>query len=170
MRLFDEKFRHNCGHYILQCLLATVAFMLILLALGTRRNAAIIAALGASAFIAFAMPHARVARMRYLLGGYLVGIAVGVAFHYASLLPQLTEISFVQKYSDVIFGAGAVGLAIFVMAVTDTEHPPAAGIALGLVLGEWNRMTIAVVLETYPEAPRSRPGDSTEATPPPTTP
>jgi hypothetical protein len=32
------------------------------------------------------------------------------------------------------------------MVITDTEHPPAAGLALGLVLDEYNHRTVAVVL------------------------
>jgi CBS-domain-containing membrane protein len=32
------------------------------------------------------------------------------------------------------------------MVVTHTEHPPAAALALGLVLNEWDLITLAVVL------------------------
>jgi len=32
------------------------------------------------------------------------------------------------------------------MVVTRTEHPPAAALALGLVLNEWNLLTLVVVL------------------------
>lgn len=37
-------------------------------------------------------------------------------------------------------------MAMFVMVVTRTEHPPAAALALGLVLNEWDLLTLAVVL------------------------
>ena len=37
-------------------------------------------------------------------------------------------------------------LAMFTMVVTRTEHPPAAALALGLVLNEWSLLTLAVVL------------------------
>ena len=45
--------------------------------------------------------------------------------------------------------AAAVGLSIFVMVVIDTEHPPAAGTALGLVTEglKWDPV-IAVVAGT----------------------
>jgi CBS-domain-containing membrane protein len=46
----------------------------------------------------------------------------------------------------IIFGALAISLAMFMMVVTRTEHPPAAALALGLVLNEWNLVTLAVVL------------------------
>jgi CBS-domain-containing membrane protein len=46
----------------------------------------------------------------------------------------------------IIFGALAISLAMFTMVVTRTEHPPAAALALGLVLNEWDPVTLVVVL------------------------
>ena len=46
----------------------------------------------------------------------------------------------------VVCGATAISLAMFTMVVTRTEHPPAAALALGLVLNEWNLLTLLVVL------------------------
>ena len=40
----------------------------------------------------------------------------------------------------------ATGLAFFLMVLTDTEHPPAAALALGYVLNEWQLDTVVVVL------------------------
>ena len=41
----------------------------------------------------------------------------------------------------------AVGLSIFVMVVTDTEHPPASGTALGIAMltDRWAESAVAVV-------------------------
>jgi CBS-domain-containing membrane protein len=50
-----------------------------------------------------------------------------------------------QEGSRVLFGALSVGLAILLMVVTNTEHPPVAGLALGFVLNEWNFRTVVVV-------------------------
>jgi len=50
------------------------------------------------------------------------------------------------EMSLIVFGAIAVGLSIFIMAVTNTEHPPAAGIALGLLINKWDWMTIIFIL------------------------
>jgi len=47
--------------------------------------------------------------------------------------------------SLIVFGALAVGIAIFIMAVTNTEHPPGAGIALGLVINPWTWVTIIFI-------------------------
>ena len=42
--------------------------------------------------------------------------------------------------------ATSVGLLIIVMAVTDTEHPPAAGNVLGMATRTWDpRITVIIV-------------------------
>ena len=66
MKVFDEKFRGNKARYILQCILATLSVLIVLLSLDAMANAVIIAALGASFFIAFTMPEAQVSRPRFL--------------------------------------------------------------------------------------------------------
>jgi CBS-domain-containing membrane protein len=146
MKVFNEKFRRNKVRYILQCILATLAVFIVLLVLDAVSNAAIIAALGASSFIVFTMPEAQASRPRFLIGGYLVGIVSGCLCYYLSLVPLLRQLPIIQEFSYVVFGAMSVGLAIFVMVITNTEHPPAASLALGLVLNEFNYRTVIVVL------------------------
>ena len=46
----------------------------------------------------------------------------------------------------ILFGAVAVGLAMFVMVTTDAEHPPGAAVALGFVLSDWDMSTVAIVM------------------------
>lgn len=142
MAIFDEKFCRNKLRYIGQCLLATLSILLVLLALGVMSNAVVAASLGATAFIAFTMPHRQVCRPRYVLGGYLVGVAAGLACHGLAGAAWPAILSGVEP--KLIFGALAVGLAIFAMVVTNTEHPPAAALALGLVL-RGASVTIVVV-------------------------
>ena len=66
MKVFDEKFRGNKARYLFQCILATLSVLIVLLSLDAMANAAVIAALGSSFFIAFTMPEARVSRPRFL--------------------------------------------------------------------------------------------------------
>ncbi len=146
MKIFDEKFSSHKKRYILQCVIATLSVFIILLILDAGSNAVIIAALGASTFIVFTMPEAQVSRSRFLIGGYLVGIAAGLLCYYLSSLALLTRIFINPEYSLVVFGSLSVGLAIFAMVITDTEHPPAAGLALGLILNEWSYMTIFLAI------------------------
>ena len=146
MKILDQKFKDNKARYVLQCTLATLSVLIVLLILDTISDAAIIAALGASSFIAFTMPDARVSKPRFMIGGYLVGIAAGGLSYTLSLLPPLIQSPAVPEIPCIAFGALAVGLAIFVMVITDTEHPPAAGVALGLVLDGFSHMAAVVAL------------------------
>ena len=105
----------------------------------------LIASLGASAFIAFAVPLSLHSSPRHMIGGYIVGILAGgtMSYLYTSLD---VSVPFIENAAMIIFGALATSTAMFIMVVTRTEHPPAAALALGLVLNEWNMLTIGVVL------------------------
>lgn len=146
LNILDEKFKTHKARYVLQCTLATCAVFVVLLVLDVLYDTVIIAALGASSFIAFTMPRAQISRPRFLIGGYLFGIIAGVLCHYLSTWLPLAQWHVVQEFSNELFGALSVGLAIFLMVVTDTEHPPAAGLALGFVLNDWNYFTVIVVV------------------------
>jgi CBS-domain-containing membrane protein len=146
-RWLDGKFRRIPGHYVVQCLLAGVATAIVLVLMDTVAETALIASLGSSVFIAFTMPHAHVSRTRYLLGGYIVGTAVGIAFGLLLGSLDLPVEGLGYDVALIGLGAGSVAVSIFLMVLTNTEHPPAAGIALGLVLNRnWGLRTLAVIL------------------------
>jgi CBS-domain-containing membrane protein len=137
VRKMIEEFRLYWKHYVLQSLFATLAVFVVLYFL-TLQDAVIIASIGASAFIVFAMPKALTANARNVIGGHLVGLFWGALF---SLVPHVTMIGSIVCYSL------AVGLSIFTMVVTDTEHPPASGTALGVAItGMSPHVLVAVVL------------------------
>lgn len=143
-RLFDKKFLKNRTRYISQCILATMVILSVLLILDTVTQTVLIASFGASAFICFTMPNVRSSGPRYLIGGYIIGTAVG---GFISLIPELISLQYVPvETSRIVFGSIATGLAIFLMVITDTEHPPAAALALGYVINTWEPVTIAVIL------------------------
>ncbi len=146
MRLFDRKFRKNVHRYVFQCVLATLTILAILFFLDVLTETAIIAALGASAFVVFAIPTSYSSDPRRLIGGYVVGIIIGIICFYISINFPTSNFFNNTEMSLIVFGAVAVGLSIFIMAVTNTEHPPAAGIALGLVINKWGWMTIVFIL------------------------
>ena len=50
------------------------------------------------------------------------------------------------RISYVVFGAIAVGAAILLMTITDTEHAPAAGIPIALVFNKWDYSTVLFIL------------------------
>ena len=144
--LIDRKFRKNSLKYISQCFLATITILAVLIFLDVLNETAIITALGASAFIVFTMPNQYSSDPRRLIGGYIVGLIVGFVFYLISQ-SQIKNILAVSETTVlVIFGAIAIGFAIFIMALTNTEHAPAAGIALGLVINRWDYLTIIFIV------------------------
>lgn len=142
---YDRHFRlENIKRYGLQCGLAGLAALALLLVLDAVTQTVLIASLGASAFIAFAVPRSLHSDPRHLIGGYIVGMASGVSM--ASLYTLAAAAGSSDHATMIIFGALAISLAMFFMVLTRSEHPPAAAVALGLVLNEWDLMTLAVVL------------------------
>ena len=137
--------RESFKRYALQCGLAGVAVLLLLLILDAVTQTVLIAALGSSAFIAFAVPRSLHSGPRHMIGGYAIGMVSGclMAILETSLAPQGAAAAHAVM---IIFGAMAISFAMFMMVVTRTEHPPAAALALGLVLNEWDLLTLAVVM------------------------
>jgi CBS-domain-containing membrane protein len=144
--LFDKKFRTHPLRYIIQCALATGTILVVLIFLNVLNETAIITALGASAFITFVMPTQYSSDPRRLLGGYAVGLAVGFVFYLLSKSQIETILPITNTLTIVIFGALAVGVSIFLMAITNTEHAPAAGVTLGLVINTWDYLTILFIV------------------------
>jgi len=141
---YDSKFKHNKLKYVAQCMLATLSILATLMALNVIENTVVIAAIGSTSFIVFAMPFKQQAAPKFILGGYFIGISVGTICYFLTQVLVIQELYFIQGYFDEFFGALAVGLSIFLMVITDTEHPPAAGLALGLVINEWSIRTVTV--------------------------
>ena len=117
-----KKFKKLWKYYLCQSFLAALALFITVLVLG-KDKMVVISAMGATAFIIFAMPTAASAKTRNVIGGHLVGLASGTIFYFATL-PYFLEYPL------------AVGIAIFVMVALDVEHPPAAGTALAVVINE----------------------------------
>lgn len=144
--LVDEQARSNLKPFILQSVMATLAILVILLFLDVIEHTALIATLGSSTFLVFTRPSAYSAHARPLIGGYIIGLGVGALFYYLSLFPGWLSLPLSEHTVYIIYAALAVGLAIFLMVITDTEHPPAAGAALGLVLNTWGFKTLMFML------------------------
>lgn len=137
----DEEFRHHPVRYLLQSAMAGVVTMVFLSFLDILTYTGLVAALGATTFLIFTMPHKVSARPRYVVGGYVMGGLAGILTSYAFSSGGILPLD-----SVFAIGAIAVGLATFLMVTTNTEHPPAAGMALGLVLQPWDYKTVAYVL------------------------
>ena len=78
----DPKFSRNQRRYIYQCCAVGITMVVVLLLLDMAYQAVLIAALGSSSMAAFSAPNMRASRPRCLIGGYLVGVFIGSAFHF----------------------------------------------------------------------------------------
>jgi CBS-domain-containing membrane protein len=137
--------RQHLKRYLLQATLAGVVVLILLFVLDAVTQTVLIAALGSSTFIAFALPRSQHSDPRHMIGGYLVGIFAGSLMGILHMALHLADASLAHA-SMIGFAALATALAMFIMVVTRTEHPPAAALALGLVLNDWNITTLLVIL------------------------
>ena len=113
-----KKFRQLWLAYFLQSVLASFTIMVVVVAVGPEASV-VIASMGATCFICFALPQSASARTRNVIGGHLVGLFSGAIFWFVGW-PYWLEFSVVA------------GLAIFLMVVLDVEHAPAVGTALAV--------------------------------------
>jgi CBS-domain-containing membrane protein len=96
---------------------------------------ALMAPLGASCFLVFAVPESPFAQPRSLIGGHLVSSAVGLVV-LAIAGPEGWAMGF------------AVGLAIIAMQLTRTGHPPAGADPLVVLLmqPDWHFLVTPVLI------------------------
>ena len=144
--LFGREFKRAVPNYIFQSLAATGTTLVVMLLFDIVAHAAIVAALGSTAFIIFAMPHSTTAQPRRVIGGHMVGLLVGTISYFTLVFPQAGNGPWAREFVFVAAGALSVGLSIFIMVATNTEHPPAAGTALGLVAHGWEYQRFVLVL------------------------
>jgi CBS-domain-containing membrane protein len=145
-KVIDKKLNLYPGKYIFQCFLAMMTMLAVLSYLDFIEHTAVISSFGATSFIAFTMPRRYHSDAKRLVGGYLTGIAVGVFFHHIARIPCVMDLICVDHLSYALFGSIAVFFAILLMVILDTEHPPAAGVALGFVLNTYDFNTVVFVI------------------------
>jgi len=124
--LLDKNFKRYWKQYLFQSFLGGIALLLGLLLISIQKSPVIISSLGATCFIVFATPGQYSSTERNILGGHFIGILSGSLFN---LIPHGN-----YDYRAVLIYAGAVVLSIFLMAITDTEHPPGSATALGMTI------------------------------------
>ena len=107
---------------LIQSSLAVLIVFLVLLLINIE-NVVVVVAVGASAFIVFAMPDSSTASAKNIIGGHLLSFFVG---SICALIPQTCF------WCSLAAQSIAVGLAIFVMVIVGVGHPPAAATELGI--------------------------------------
>lgn len=141
----DPQLAGRVPRYFVQSLLAAVALGAILAFEDVLTHGAIVVAIAASTALTFFAPHSVAASARRMVGGHVMGvIAAGIAWAIFSLC--YADPSSAGTWAVIVTRAGGVGLAILLMTVTNTEHAPAAGTALGLVTDGFPVQEIAFIL------------------------
>ena len=135
-----NEFQSYWKYFVFQSLLAALSVYLVLIILNPDETV-IIASLGATAFVVFALPEKFTAQPRNVIGGHIVGLLCGLLGAWV-----LQALSIHHNPIENAIYAVSVGLSIFVMVISDTEHPPAAGTALGVATKGFNLHVISGVL------------------------
>ena len=148
LRIFDPKLRHERKRYVVQVGLASFSLFLVFIVAdfvvaALEAKAVVVAAIASTAFVLFIMPHSDTARPRHVFGGHFIALIVGIGFGWISNTHLGVDSFEASKVVFAAFAAIGVGFSMFLMAATDTEHPPAAGTALG-VLG--NSATLELMI------------------------
>ena len=144
--LWLRVFRRRSFNYLFQCGLATVTLFVILLLQDAVLQAAIIVAVASSAFTIFVFPNSLASTPRKVVGGHVVAVIIGSMAAAILAIPSVSSAVLDSRYILSLIAALAVGIGILAMVFTDTEHPPAAGTVLGLVIHEWSWAVVGFVV------------------------
>ena len=132
----DPKVPSYWKDYILQSSYAAITVFFITLVLS--KNPVIIASIGATAFIIFALPNNIAAEPKRIIGGHFLGFFIGSCF---AIFPFIDILFF-----KAVWYALSIGITILFMVILDFEHPPAAGTALGMTLVGYSSSAAMAIL------------------------
>ena len=132
----DSKFPRHWRRYLLQSSYAATTVFFITITLSN--SPVIIASIGATAFIVFAMPNNIAAEPKRIIGGHFLGFFIGSCF---AVFPFMDVVFFKAMWFSL-----SVGITILFMVVLDLEHPPAAGTALGMTLISYSSTSVMTIV------------------------
>ncbi len=143
-------------HFFWQLAAAVIFLAIVLTLMSLDSKSQVLWAIGAgslasSIFTVFTIPASIAAQPRRILGGYALAISVGLLAHFLLSKIFILFASHVDLGNTQIFwvsSAIVMGLVMVLMVLLDCQHPPAAGVALVLILGVQEYYTVAVILLT----------------------
>ncbi len=147
MNIYEIKGKKRILQHLYQCFLGMVTFTIVLFLLDINKHAAILSTLGATTFIVFTLPRSYSSDLRRLLGGYGVGLLAGLAGYFIVDKLTLSGINISENHL-LLIGGFIVGVSLFFMTLLDAEHPPAAGLSIGLIFNHWDWTTILIVISS----------------------
>ncbi|MFQ6025907.1 MAG: HPP family protein [Dehalococcoidia bacterium] len=146
MKIIDPRFLRYSRYYFLQAFLAAGTMLVILIFVDSLADAALVAALGGSVLIVFVHPNSHAAKPRSLVGGHFLAMLIGsLTALVLFAMPVQASLGNARVLFDLGL-AGSLGLLILVMAITDTEHPPAAGTVLGVASQPLDFKTVVIII------------------------
>lgn len=133
-------------HFTVQLVAAVAYVLLVLVTLDIISSSPIMWAVGSSslassAYLIFASPSSQAAAARRLVGSYAIAIVCGIIIrHFATWLMAEHGVMLLGLTHDPhmywLSGAVSVGVSMFVMLLFRLQHPPAAGMALVMVIDQ----------------------------------
>ena len=111
-------------------------------------SAVIVVAVGSSVFTIFIFPFRSISTPRKVVGGHSVAIITALAILG---LGGLFGVNFTDTDLGFMGNMGAalsVGISALIMVATNTEHPPAAGTAFGLVIHPFSLSAIVFIISS----------------------
>jgi len=105
--------------------------------------------LASSSYIVFGKPSKLAANSSHILTSYVVAMCVGIFLRYVVEMHLLSRSSLFVEYRfffDSFVAALAVAFTLIITARLHMDHPPAAGIALVLVLDVRDYQTLIIIL------------------------
>lgn len=148
--------RNYVLHLFVQACAAVVFMWLVLFALENVAASQIIWAAGAStlassSYIVFCAPQAVVAKPQKIIGAYIIAMLCGEAMRQLAnvvcnviLSCHLGGLTYLHVFE--IAAGVSVGIALLLMILFKSEHPPAAGLAVVMVLDIRNWAALAIIL------------------------
>ena len=149
------RHKHTWPNLIWQPSVAIIFVLLVLFVMGHFASGDVLWAVGAgslssSSYIVFGQPSNSSGEPKKIVGGYLVGILTGFILRILIMQIHNLESSFPGTSHFYFIGfiaAISVGICLFFMALLRLEHPPAAGMALVLVIDmhDYNEIVIVIM-------------------------
>ena len=135
IHILDTKLsRGRLKNYVIQSVVAGIVFYVLIRLLHEIGAYAFLAGAASSLFTVFAMPKSVTAQPRNVIGGHYLCFVIGCAFSFL-YWSERVQPAWVSA-ETFHFTAIALGITVstFVMVLTDTEHPPAAGTTMAAIL------------------------------------
>jgi hypothetical protein len=155
MKLFYKRTKEQNIHLIWQSMLVFVIMFGFMYAIkqfthaDTALGAIGATSLGSSAFLAFVAHDTAMARARRMISGYAIGLIVGAIGSFVLItFSHCHNFDCPTSQLDVLVSAGAAMLCMILMVTLSSEHPPAVGIAIGLILRDWDLTVLILIIAT----------------------